>query len=191
MNLRRLPLGVAFSFLVFPAHNTAWAHDAIDGGGPFVNGILHPAVEPAHLLALLALGLWIGRQDHDALRRSVIGFAVALIAGLLAGPLATLPPSIPIVAAVVLGCLAASGWQGPARLVAMLALATAAIIGFDSAADDWVLALGIWAGAMLIVLNVVNLAMRIEAAWASIGIRIAGAWIAAIALMLLALSLRA
>lgn len=187
MTLRRLPLGVAFSLVTFPAR----AHDALDGAGPFVNGILHPIIEPAHLLALIALGLWIGRQDHDALRRAIVALAVALIAGLLAGPLAAMPSNVPIIAALVLGCLAASGWQGPARLVAMVAVVTAVLIGFDSAADDGVLALGIWTGAMLIVLNVVNLAMRINAAWLHVGLRVAGAWIAAIALMLLALSLRA
>ncbi len=187
MILRRLPLVVSFSVLAFPAR----AHDALDGAGLFVNGILHPVVEPAHLLAFLALGLWIGRQDRDALRRAVIAFAVALIAGLLAGPLAALPPAVPIALALILGGLAAGGWPAPARVVAMVALASAALISFDSAADDWGLALGIWAGAMLIVLNVVNITMRIEAAWLHIAIRIAGAWIAAIALLLLALSLRA
>ena len=187
MILRLLPLGIAFSAVTFPAR----AHDALDGAGSFVNGILHPVVEPAHLLALLALGLWIGRQDPGALRRSVVAFAVALIAGLLAGPLGVLPPAVPLALAMILGCLAASAWMGPPRVVAMVALATAALIGFDSAAVDWVLALAIWAGALLIVLNVVNLTMRIEATWFHIAVRIAGAWIAAIAVLLLALSLRA
>jgi hypothetical protein len=135
--------------------------------------------------------LWIGRQDRAALRRSVIAFAVALIAGVIAGPLATLPPAVPIGCALILGCLAAGGRPLPTRVVAMVSVATAVVIGFDSGADDWALALGIWVGAMLILLNVVNLVMRIEAAWLRIGVRIAGAWIAAIALMLLALSVRA
>jgi hypothetical protein len=92
---------------------------------------------------------------------------------------------------VILGCLAGGGWPWPPRLAGLISVATAIVIGFDSGADDWALALGIWLGAMLILLNVVNLVMRIEAAWWRIGVRIAGAWIAAIALLLLALSLRA
>ena len=43
----------------------------------------------------------------------------------------------------------------------------------------------------MIVLNVVALSMRAQAPWMMIATRVAGAWIAAIALMLLALSLRA
>jgi len=184
---RALWLALALIVPISPAN----AHDAIAGGGPFVNGILHPVITPAHLLSLLALGLWIGRQERAALRRSIVGFAVALIAGLFASPLGTLPPLVPIACAVILGCLAGGGWPWPPRLAGLISVATAIVIGFDGGADVWALALGIWLGAMLILLNVVNLAMRIEAAWLRIGVRIAGAWIAAIALLLLALSLRA
>lgn len=169
----------------------AHAHETIGGAGPFVNGLLHPAIAPAHLLSLLALGLWISRQDRDALRRSILAFATALVAGLLAGSLGTLPAIVPLAVALILGCLVAGGWQWPATAAAMVSVATAVTIGFDSGNDDWIAGLGIWVGAMLIVLNIVNLAMRFEAAWLRIAIRIAGAWIAAIALMLLALSLRA
>jgi urease accessory protein len=187
MILRAVSLALTLIVSISPAN----AHNAIEGAGPFVNGILHPVIAPAHLLSLLALGLWIGRQERAALRRSIVAFAVALIAGLFTGPFGTLPPAIPIACAVILGCLAAGGWPLPARVVAMVSVATAVVIGFDSGAGDWATALGIWVGAMLILLNVVNLAMRTEAPWLGIGIRIAGAWIAAVALMLLALSLRA
>jgi len=97
---------------------------------------------------------------------------------------------VPLAVALILGCLVAGGWHWPASLAAMVSVAAAATIGFDSGSDDWIAGLGIWVGAMLIVLNIVNLAMRFEAAWLRIAIRIAGAWITAIALMLLALSLR-
>lgn len=187
MNLRPVPFALAFIVALSPAH----AHEAIGGAGLFVNGVLHPAIEPAHLLSLLALGLWIGRHDRNALRRSIVAFATALIAGLFAGSLGTLPPVVPLAFALVLGCLVAGASQWPATLAAMMSVATAATIGFDSGSDDWVPGLGIWVGAMLIVLNIVNLAVRFDAAWLRIAIRIAGAWIAAIALILLALSLRA
>ena len=187
MTLRAIWLALTLIVSISPAH----AHEAIGGAGPFVNGLLHPAIEPAHLLSLLALGLWIARLDRDALRRSIPAFATALIAGLLAGSLGILPAMVPFAAALILGCLVAGGWQWPATVAAMVSVATAVAIGFDSGSDDWVGGLGIWVGAMLIVLNIVNIAMRIEAAWLRIGIRIAGAWIAAVALMLLALSLRA
>ena len=64
-------------------------------------------------------------------------------------------------------------------------------LGFDTAEDDVAAASGVWTGAHLIVLNVVALSMRAQAPWMMIATRVAGAWIAAIALMLLALSLRA
>jgi urease accessory protein len=187
MTARAVWLALALIVSSFPAT----AHDAIAGGGPFVNGILHPIIEPAHLLSLLALGLWIGRQDRETLRRAIVAFAVALIAGLVAGSLATVPPSIPLGLAFILAGLAASGWRPPAATVAaMIAVAARFVIGLDSGTDDWAPAGGAWVGAMLIVLNVVNLAMRVTAPWLQIACRIAAAWIAAIALMLLAFSWR-
>ncbi|MCD6073260.1 MAG: hypothetical protein K0Q70_143 [Rhodospirillales bacterium] len=187
MTLRAVWLALALIVSSSPVN----AHDAIAGGGPFVNGILHPAIEPAHLLGLLALGLWIGRQDREALRRAIIAFAVALIAGLVAGSLATVPPAVPLAVALILAGLAASGWRPPAAtVVAMIAVAAGFVIGLDSGTDDWAPAGGVWVGAMVIVLNVVNLAMRVAAHWLQIALRIAAAWIAAIVLMLLALSWR-
>jgi len=187
MTPRAVLLALTLIVSISPAH----AHEALGGAGPFVNGLLHPAIEPAHLLGLLALGLWIARLDRDALRRSILAFATALIAGLLAGSLGTVPAMVPLAVALILGCLVAGGWQWPASLAAMVSVAAATTIGFDSGSDDWIAGLGIWVGAMLIVLNIVNLAMRFEAAWLRFGIRIAGAWIAAITLMLLALALKA
>jgi len=184
---RAFPLAV---FLFLSASVSADAHEAINGGGPFINGLFHPFIVPAHVLALIALGLWLGRQDNGALRRSVIAFAVALIVGLVAGPFGTLPAFVPDVLALCIGALAATGWRAPASITVIVALGIAVLIGFDSASEDPLMSLGIWAGAHLIVLNVINIVLRLKAAWLIVGVRVIGAWIAAIALMLLALGLK-
>lgn len=188
MSLRAIALAWIFVSLgIFPAA----AHNALGDSGPFVSGLLHPLIVPAHILILIAFALWLGRQAGDAIRRAVISFAVALIAGLIAGTLRSLPPAIPLAAALLCGTLAAWGPQLSARVAAMIAVTVAALIGFDTAEDDVAAASGVWTGAHLIVLNVVALSMRAQAPWMMIATRVAGAWIAAIALMLLALSLRA
>ena len=122
MTPRAVWLALTLIVSISPAH----AHEAIGGAGPFVNGLLHPAIEPAHLLSLLALGLWIARLDRDALRRSILAFATALIAGLLAGSLGILPAMVPLAVALILGCLVAGGWHWPASLAAMVSVAAAA-----------------------------------------------------------------
>jgi urease accessory protein len=184
---RVFPLAILFSVTTT---FSAGAHDALGDSGPFVNGLLHPLIVPAHILTLIAFGLWLGRQSNDAIRRAVIAFAVALIAGLIAGPLGAVPPAVPLGVALLGGGLAAWGVQASARVAAMIAVFVAALIGFDSAEEDVASAIGIWAGAHLIVLNVIGLSMRANAPWLIVATRIAGAWIGAIALMLLALNLR-
>lgn len=186
MIVRALALAIVF---VASVHRPLAAHDAIATAGPFINGLLHPAVEPAHLLILLGLGLWIGRQDTDALRTGTLTLALALAIS-LAVPFATVAPLLLPASAVIAGTFAAVAWRTGRGPIAGFVGAGTFVLGIDSRGDDWFLSIGIWVGAMLIALNVINLAMRAEAPWQRIGVRIAGAWVTAIALMLLTLQLR-
>ena len=66
----------------------AWAHGEIKGVGAFYSGVLHPFLSPAHLIALVALGLLFGQ-------RGVLASGQAMAA---------------LVAATVLACGSASGF---------------------------------------------------------------------------------
>jgi hypothetical protein len=177
--------GVLTAFGAVPAH----AHAAIDGGGPFINGLLHPAIEPAHALILIGIGLWLGRQTATGLRTGTVSFTILLAISLLLPALA-IPTPILYGAALVAGLLAANALIVAPRLAAAITAIAALLIGINSASDDSMLSIGIWVGALLILLNVVNIAMRVRAPWMIIGTRVLGAWIVAIALMLLAFVLR-
>jgi len=85
----RLPGRVGWALLAGAAPGPALAHGSAQGLGAFWNGVVHPVTEPAQLLALLALGLWLGVQPPapGATRRTVLAGALALGAGLLAAAL--------------------------------------------------------------------------------------------------------
>ena len=57
-----LRAGSIIAFLISAA--PAQAHVPIEGVGGFYGGLLHPILVPAHALALLALGIFIGRRKH-------------------------------------------------------------------------------------------------------------------------------
>ena len=62
--------------------SNAFAHTPIEGLGNFYNGLLHPVLIPAHLLLLVAIGLFIGQQGPRKVEAALASFALATIAGL-------------------------------------------------------------------------------------------------------------
>lgn len=106
-----LALGTA---LAGSAPGPALAHGSAKGLGAFWNGVVHPVVEPVQLLALLALGLWLGIHaltPRDE-RRTVISGAAAFVGAVLLAALSA--RAVP---------LADSGW--PERLLQALGLGLA------------------------------------------------------------------
>lgn len=168
----------------------AMAHESIDGASPFVNGIVHPFLLPAHILIAVGLGLWITRQDGGAIRLSVVAFSGALAIGLALSEAVPLSPQLTLCMAFVAAFLAATAWKAPAWSAAVIVAIAAFSIGLDSGADDTRALIGTWIGAQLIFLGVVAIAQRLNAPWLHIGARVIGAWCAAIALLMLALALR-
>ena len=62
---------------------TTLAHAPIEGIGNFYNGLLHPVLVPAHLLLLVAIGLFIGQQRSKNVEAALGSFALATIVGLI------------------------------------------------------------------------------------------------------------
>ncbi|MCX7314840.1 MAG: hypothetical protein NTV56_24830 [Alphaproteobacteria bacterium] len=151
---------------------------------------------PLHIMAMLALGLLIGQQGW---RRVVTAaYATAVAAGLMAIALAYVPrfaSECLLTATVLAGLMLAlarpcPGWGG---------VALAATIGTSLAVDsppetislreaNLTLA-GIWVGACVAVWLVAALSVRCQRTWQRLGIRVAGSWIAASAILVLALRL--
>ena len=72
------------------AAQPALAHPPPLGIGGFAGGLLHPLFVPAHLLAVLALGLLIGQQAAWA-RMAAFCFIAGLAVGLGAMTLGVVP----------------------------------------------------------------------------------------------------
>ncbi|MEO1103353.1 MAG: HupE/UreJ family protein [Pseudomonadota bacterium] len=177
----------------------AAAHAPIAGIGTFYNGVAHPILVPAHLMLLFAIGLMCG-QHAPALSRFVLpAFCLALIAGLAASigsPTLASPQdhlTLLLTSTTIAGALVALGLK-----LGLLAVPSAAfagvLLGIDSAPDPGgrnemlFSAAGVFLGATLSVLLIGGATAALARPWQKISVRALGSWVAAAALMVLALS---
>ena len=194
-------LGAAIAALLASAPNLAAAHAGLGGGGGFLSGVFHPFVAIEHLIVLLGLGFLAGRAPRE---RRGPGF-VLLGVGLLSGVAVAQAVPGTTVTAGILGLAVVTGGLislAPHWLSAVLLAGLAGVIGLAVGLDtdiitgwqDGLAALaaptaGLVTGVYLIVLDAAALASLAARPPFPIAVRVAGSWIAAIGLMLLALSL--
>jgi hypothetical protein len=173
----------------------AQAHDPV-GGNTFWSGLLHPWLVPAHALALAGLILLGAGQGRR--RWLYAAFALGLLAGAFAltqGVGETRAPVVILVVAVVTGMLAAAAWELPLLLAVPIALIGGAAIALDSPPQAIRIAaalgiqLGTGLGALVPLVLLGEAAAAIRATRLQIGLRVLGAWIAASAILVLALRL--
>jgi urease accessory protein len=173
----------------------ALAHPAPLGLTGFSGGLLHPLFVPAHVLAITGLGILIGQQRRWG-RAAPAGFVAALAVGLAAIALAFVPryaAEAVLACAVITGALAA--WARPLPEPAGCALTAAAglTIAFDSppvvisVGEANLMLFGTGLAAAMLLIVVTFCASRLRRGWQRIGARILGSWIAASAILVLAL----
>jgi urease accessory protein len=163
----------------------------------FAEGLLNPLLTPAHTLALVALGLFIGWHADRVGARLI--FPMALAGGLFALTFAVgqMPARIVLLAdTAVIGVLVATAW-GPPRPVGWLLVAIAgAAIGLDSPPQAITIAeanatlVGTAFGACAVMFAVITAASYASLRWHKLAMRILGSWIAASAILVLAVLLR-
>jgi urease accessory protein len=152
---------------------------------------------PAHLLALVGLGLLAGQQP-DGRAALLVMFALGLVAGLLAIALAAGPSSANRV--LIVAALAAGAWTAWARplppLVGWPLMSVAgAAIGLDSPPETASLSeanrmlAGTGLAAVAVPIAVAAAVSRAGGDGLRLAVRIAGSWIAAAAILVLALAL--
>ncbi len=190
-------LMAATAFLCLPA-----AHMTAPGLNAFSSGLLHPWMTPTHVIILLALGLWIGQ--HVPLR---LGLPCKVFAPLSAAALAVsttkwttvVPPFILVTIALVIAAMIALEARLPSSIRVVLLGAAAIGLGLDSAPETtaplatFSTLAGTWVSLGLGLVNIayyVSLAAALQKKWISIGIRVAGSWIFAISLLMVAFALR-
>jgi urease accessory protein len=160
----------------------------------FLGGLLHPVMVPAHAMTLLALGLLLAQQRRRGV--AMIAFTVALVAGigaLVAAVGETPAMTVLLIAAGVTGLLVALAWPLPTWAVAPIALVIGTAIGLDSPPQGisfsaaMLALIGTAITAIAIVALIAFAGARLTRPWQRIGIRIVGSWIAASAVLVLAL----
>lgn len=198
--VRRLVCGAAVALLPIAAP----AHDLGDRYGPLLGALLHPLTALDHLLALVALGLLAGQQRGRGMRVALAALLVALPAGvvagmhgLLAGPLAPLLGHANLVSVPLFGTLVALARPLPAAaagaLAALAGLSHGGENGLDlgTHASTIAAALGVAVAGAVAAVPPALLGSRLPSGWPRMAARVAGSWIAAIGLIMLALAPRA
>lgn len=188
----------ALGLLAFPG--SAQAHTSVQGLGDFISGLLHPVVTPSHLLLVLGLGLMAGRRSPPDLKRPMAMFIplTALALGLTAtGGVKAIHPALLNGVAVVIGILLALEKQPSMLWTCVLFSVAALALGFDSGIEAGTTGtifktlLGSWLGLMVLVYDIaIYASLGAERPWVKIALRIAGAWLVAIGVMMLAFALR-
>lgn len=182
------------------APGLAFAHSPIEGIDSFYNGVLHPVFVPAHLLLLIAFGLFVGQQGPKEYQVAIVSFLVATIVGLMAAwfGVGARFETILLSGAAIIGLLTASNLAIGPIWFSLLAALAGLLLGMDSDQETLsdneklVSLFGSGVGIYLLVLYPMALADSFnQKAWQRIGMRIVGSWIAASALLVLALSLAA
>jgi len=189
-----------FLILLVPAG--AEAHTAVKGMSSFMSGALHPALTPAHVLVLLGLGLMIGQHLPLRLGLALRAFAPVAAVGLAittTGAVAAVHPAVLSVVALCLGGLVAWGRPLPAPTTGFLVALSALVLGLDSGVESGGAKVvvetlfGTWVSLNVLFLSLiyyVSLAAEAKKQWLNIGIRVAGSWILAISVLMLAFALR-
>jgi len=176
---------------------SASAHVVIPDIGGFPGGALHPILVLSHALALIALGLLAGMQRLP-IRLLLIGYFVAgMIAAFALVSLAFASDRAEfavLMLAVVTGLVLAAMPRVPTAIAGMIS-ATGGAILIDSvppvpSVTETVLALsGTALAATALVALVAFASAALPAFWQRYGVRVAGSWIAASAILVLALRL--
>lgn len=161
-----------------------------------IGGLLHPVSTPAHVLALAGLGLIAARNFLPA-RAAIVGaFGLGLAAGLgaIASGVGETPAGDVLLASATLcGLIAAFAVTAPCSLAALVALISAIAVGLDSPPESIQLSeavamlVGTLCGGIAALAMIAFVASRIARWREGIALRVAGSWIAAIAMLVLAL----
>ncbi len=165
------------------------------GMAGFGSGLVHALVTPAHLLLLLGLSLWLAQQPAHRMRTAWLPFAAAVATGLLATTQGVVAPAVLLPGlALATGLLVAAAVPAPVQLRWVLLAAAGFALGLDSGVDGGaaptavaITLLGTWLGALLYLANGAHYAALLpRRRWVMVGMRVAGSWIAAISLLVLA-----
>ncbi len=185
-------------WLALLASDAAFAHSPIEGIGNFYNGLLHPVFVPAHLLLLIAVGLFLGQQGPKPIQTVLGTYAFAIVVGLTGAwfSIGAEMEAFILVLSTATGLLIAINPEIKLFLCMAIAALTGFFLGIDSAQetlsgkDKLVTLFGSGIAIYFLLLYPMVLADHFKKkAWQRTGIRIVGSWVAASSLLVMALLL--
>jgi len=189
--------GIAVCLLL--SASSAFAHSAARGAADFYAGALHALTALEHLLPFLALGMLAGQQGRKA-QPVLLVFCLALAAGATAA--IWIPPHpyvglLNIFSAILFGGLVAASWSLPMVLYYGIAAVFGLSHGFANGAGmieqtkPYLFIPGVALAGLAVTaygLIFTDYLLRRKAGWIHIAVRVAGSWIAAIGILVLATS---
>ncbi len=183
----------------------AQAHDIIKGGNALLNGFLHPFLSLPHMLAVIPLGILLGKMEKSAQaetgRRSPAGndrlwwiFPVSLsvslaFASFSIGFTAT---TYLLLLDMALGLLLVWDRLPTARIFIPLAAVTGLLMGLDFGAEPETPTVAANVGSLITLYFCFLMSLSLGESfqkrhWQRIGLRVLGSWISACALLALSL----
>jgi urease accessory protein len=186
--LTRVPVVVALL-----APTAAAAHGNIPGVGAFYAGLLHPLLVPVELLFLLAIALMLGGLGREASRFGVPLLGVGIVGGLIFSTTIGLSGRVTtalLLGATVLAALSvAAAIRLPLAISLLVSLGGGVALGLDAAPDETGLSETLVSGAATllgaIIVGLVGAALVLgrRQEVARIACRVAGSWIASVAIL--------
>lgn len=189
--------GVALCLLLSAA--AAHAHSAARGAGDFYAGALHALTALEHVLPFVALGILAGQQGRKG-EPFLLVFCVALAVGatvaLWAAPLPYIG-MLNIFSGILFGGLVAAAWPLPRAFCYGIAMAFGLTHGLANGAGmieqskPYLFIPGVAIAGLAVTaygLIVTDYLLRRKSGWIHIAVRVAGSWIAAIGILVLATS---
>jgi urease accessory protein len=183
--------------------STCWpglaeAHAPIAGLGIFYAHLLDPFVAPSHGLLLIAAALMCGQQGRDSARRGVVAFCVAFALGLIAaqsGAIGGVREQVLLAASLVMGAAVCLDRPIGGVLTALAAAGAGVLLGLESGTagetprETALTLAGLATGFFYLLILIAGLTVGFKTHWHRVGVRIAGSWIVAASVLVLALSL--
>lgn len=191
--MKRAALSLIPALVALPS--AVQAHLVNSGLGPFYDGSLHLLLSPGDLLGLIAIALLAGLQGPKAGRLVTMTLPLCwLIAGLIGMQLPAMLdlPWVTMLAFAILGLLVAVDIRLPPAGVALLAALYGVLQGLQngsalaSIGADLTALFGIVMTSLVIALLTAAAVVLLRAPWARILIRVAGSWLVAVGVMMLA-----
>jgi urease accessory protein len=190
-----------FAVLLLSFAGAAQAHSTVKGVGDLYAGLLHALTALEHVLPFIALSLLAGQRGLNAQAEAVLlVFPVALMVG---ATVAMVMPPLPglaffnIASAILLGGLVAAALPLPRTLFYGLFVAFGISHGFangeaiSQSTKAYLFILGVGLAGLAVLAYgtlMVDFLLKRKVGWIQIAVRVAGSWIAAIAVLVLATS---